>query len=916
MKYTTQKFLSSIILSFFLSLAIANSAKAQFWTEDFTPVNLIPDASANGYVGLNGTWTETQLPSNFGTEPNKFFISCTEAGMQPGNCGASCPPVPLPPPTPFIGQSLHIGSVPFFLSPCPLGDCGAAYSAGDGGAGLTDASTEVRAESPTINCTPHTNIVLTFNYIEFGDGTNDNGEVWYFDGITWTLLLDMAKTNCGDPSNGCAITPCDNGVIPVQGIWAVSPNIALPASANNNPNVKIGFRWVNDNDGIGFDPSLAITNIQLTSSTTANSITAGNLVGPFCAGATASLPFISAGLFTVGNIYTAQLSDASGVFGTPPTFLGDFTSTANVGSIPLTFPANTPTGAGYLIQIVSNAPNATSTTIGPFTINAALPLSVTVNANPGTAICPGECVIFTATPTNGGAAPTYQWQVNGVNGTAPSTNATYEDCNLQAGDQVTVIVTSNLACVSNSPASSTAQTITIVATVAFSVTLSTSPSPFTICSGDTVSLFASTTNGGPTPTFAWTANNILLPGFNNDTLVYSGTPIPLTDGTEICVIGTSSIPGCVTNSPDTICSTVTVISSVTPSVSIGADTTAICVGETVNFTSSVINGGTNPTYQWFVGANAVPAPQGTDSIFNSNSILPGDVVSLTITSNASCLTTPTATSNIIAINILPYETPTISIAPNSGICPGQPITFISSSTGGGLNPQYQWFLNDTVLLGTGTNLTVNSSIFINNDTLTCNMISSYPCLLSDTAFSNAFNVQLLSPATLDLGDDVSIFYGESYKTDPEINGAVNLGDFLWTPDSTLSCNTCINPIATPTLNTSYILIYRNSTGCVARDTIKVEVKPNYEVFIPTGFSPNGDNINDVFYARGTFIRAVNMKIWDRLGGLIFESRYVNYGWDGTKDFKDVNTGVYIYYITVDFLDGVVKEFKGNITLSR
>jgi gliding motility-associated-like protein len=196
------------------------------------------------------------------------------------------------------------------------------------------------------------------------------------------------------------------------------------------------------------------------------------------------------------------------------------------------------------------------------------------------------------------------------------------------------------------------------------------------------------------------------------------------------------------------------------------------------------------------------------------------------------------------------------------------------------------------------------------------MISNYACLLNDTAFSNAFNVQLLSPAELDLGDDVSILYGESYKTDPEINGPANLGVFLWSPDSTLSCNTCLKPTAVPTLTTSYILIYKNSTGCVTRDTIKVEVKPNYEVFIPTGFSPNGDNQNDVFYARGPFIRSVNMKIWDRIGGLIFESPYANYGWDGTKDYKDVNTAIYIYYITVEFLDGVVKEFKGNITLSR
>ena len=912
MKSTTQKFLSFFTLSFFLFLGYVNIAKAQFWTEDFAPINLVPGGSANGYVGVNGPWTETLTGFN-GADANKFFISCTEAGMQPNNCGAACPAVPLPPPTPFIGQSLHVGSVISAFSPlfCPSGDCGSIYWAGF--PPTSDASTEVRAESPTIDCTPHTNIVLTFNYLEFGDASLDNAEVWYFDGVNWSLLLDMAKTSCGDGVGGpCNAVPC-NGLS--QGLWTASPNIALPASANNNPAVKIGFRWVNNNDGAGTDPSFAVTQIQLSSSVVANTITLGNLVGPFCAGATASLPFTSAGLYTLGNVYTAQLSDSTGSFASP-TDIGTLTSTANAGSIPLTFPANTPTGAGYLIQVVSSAPNATSSTIGPFIINASVPLSAAITANPGSTICPGQCVTFNVAVTNGGASPTFQWLVNFVNAPAPSTLDSLTICTLQPGDLVTVTVTSSLTCVTNSPSNASGLVIQGLPVVPFTVTLGTAPSPFTICSGDTVSLFASTTNGGATPTFAWTANDILLPGFNNDTLVYSGTPIPITDGTEICVIGTSSIPGCVTNSPDTICSTVTVISSVTPSVSIAADSTTICVGSNVAFTSAITNGGANPTYQWFIGATAVPAPQGTGSTFTTNTLVSGDVVSLTITSNSACVTSPTASSNIIPINVLPYETPTISIAPNSGICPGQLVTFLSSQTGGGTNPQYSWFLNDTTLLGSSSTLTLNSSTFQNNDTVTCLMISNYTCLLNDTAFSNAFNVQLLSPAELDLGDDVSILYGESYKTDPEINGPANLGVFLWSPDSTLSCNTCLKPTAVPTLTTSYILIYKNSTGCVTRDTIKVEVKPNYEVFIPTGFSPNGDNQNDVFYARGPFIRSVNMKIWDRIGGLIFESPYANYGWDGTKDYKDVNTAIYIYYITVEFLDGVVKEFKGNITLSR
>lgn len=243
-------------------IAIPQFAVAQFWTENFIPTNMVNDGSANGYQGTNGTWVETQLAGNTGSDANKFFISCSEAGMVANNCGGSCPPSPLPPPTPFIGQSLHIGSVPFIISPCPIGDCGASYNAGDGGLGFSDASTEVRIESPTINCNGNSDIGLSFNYIEFGDGSNDNAEVWYFDGNSWSLLLDMSKTSCGDASGGpCNVTPC--GTSGATGLWTLSPMINLPASANNNPNVKIGFRWINNNDGVGTDPSFAVTSIQL-----------------------------------------------------------------------------------------------------------------------------------------------------------------------------------------------------------------------------------------------------------------------------------------------------------------------------------------------------------------------------------------------------------------------------------------------------------------------------------------------------------------------------------------------------------------------------------------------------------------------------------------------------------------------------
>jgi hypothetical protein len=245
---TTKLNLALLIVSLF---CFKNVVKAQFWAENFMVVNTAADGSANGYAGVNGIWSVTSLQGDTGIYPNKFYISCQEAGMQINNCGAICTSVPPPPPSPYIGQSLHISS-------SILGDNGALYMSTGGNV----CNTETRAESPTINCASLVGVALTFNYIENGESTNDNADVWYFNGNTWSFLFDMPKTPCGDGAGGpCNQVPCD---AVSQGYWTSSPSIALPASANNNPNVKIGFRWINNDDSFATDPSLAITNIQLT----------------------------------------------------------------------------------------------------------------------------------------------------------------------------------------------------------------------------------------------------------------------------------------------------------------------------------------------------------------------------------------------------------------------------------------------------------------------------------------------------------------------------------------------------------------------------------------------------------------------------------------------------------------------------
>ncbi|MGI8951065.1 MAG: kelch repeat-containing protein [Chitinophagaceae bacterium] len=85
------------------------------------------------------------------------------------------------------------------------------------------------------------------------------------------------------------------------------------------------------------------------------SITTGSISGsPFCAGSSVSVPFTASDAFYNGNIFTAQLSDASGSFANPVN-IGTLNS-ATSGTINATIPSYTAGGSGYRIRVISSNP--------------------------------------------------------------------------------------------------------------------------------------------------------------------------------------------------------------------------------------------------------------------------------------------------------------------------------------------------------------------------------------------------------------------------------------------------------------------------------------------------------------------------------------------------------------------------------
>jgi len=203
-----------------------------FWSDNFDN-GCSANCKAETYTGANGGWTQT-ITGSEGFNPNAWYVSCAENGHTAGVCGTGCEPAS---PT-STGASLHLSANPF-----SSGDLGAVYDASQ--------STNRRIESPAISCSGRSTIVISFDYIEAGDGILDNASLWYYDGSTWSLLNDMPKTD----NSGCG----------GQGKWA-HYSMALPSSANDNPSIKVSFLWVNNGDNAGSDPSFAVDNIAISGS--------------------------------------------------------------------------------------------------------------------------------------------------------------------------------------------------------------------------------------------------------------------------------------------------------------------------------------------------------------------------------------------------------------------------------------------------------------------------------------------------------------------------------------------------------------------------------------------------------------------------------------------------------------------------
>lgn len=174
---------------------------------------------------------------------------------------------------------------------------------------------------------------------------------------------------------------------------------------------------------------------------------------------------------------------------------------------------------------------------------------------------------------------------------------------------------------------------------------------------------------------------------------------------------------------------------------------------------------------------------------------------------------------------------------------------------------------------------------------------------------------------IELGEDRTLELGESLQLNAVVN--IPVTQMQWSPATALSCTDCYDPLATPLRSITYTFSGVSADGCIGVDSVQILVLPFRDVFVPNAFSPNDDGVNDHLAVFGgkEVLKIRTFRVFSRWGELIFEGRdfepnVPSAGWDGRFKGRPMGQGLYAWVAEIEFIDGVVAVYEGEVTLLR
>jgi len=506
------------------------------------------------------------------------------------------------------------------------------------------------------------------------------------------------------------------------------------------------------------------------------------------------------------------------------------------------------------------------------TVNITQPALLTATITPANIACFGGTGQANSTASGGTGPYAYSWTTSPAQ---TKSNAT----GLSVGTY-TLNVTDARGCTASASASITQPA------AALAVTLS---GPSIICNGSQETLFAATSGGTGPYNYTWRGSPYVA-NTNSDSTT-------ITAGTQTDTVQVTDAHGC------TASAQITVNLGPTMSVSI-VGPSSICQGLSTTLCANIQGGTGGNTYTWLPGNIITPCanvtPNGTT------------VYSLSVMDNCGTVANATFT---LRVNPLPA-------------------TAFTSSLTQGCAPLCVQFYNTTTL-SQGTSATYLWNFGNGDSSKIANPVYCYPA-------NGAFNVSLLvisdsgCSSTLKKTGYITAFAkptgGFTYSPQPvtiitptvqftnQTIDPYNLIFWQWKfGDASDSISNLKNPTHTFTDTGRYCvnMIVEDEHGCSDTTTNCLIIEPDYHLYIPSAFTPNGDGRDDEFKPVGQYIKNFEMYIFDRWGMQLYHTTDITQGWNGTVSGGNIaQEDTYVYKITLIDSQDNGHTYIGNVTLLK
>jgi gliding motility-associated-like protein len=259
------------------------------------------------------------------------------------------------------------------------------------------------------------------------------------------------------------------------------------------------------------------------------------------------------------------------------------------------------------------------------------------------------------------------------------------------------------------------------------------------------------------------------------------------------------------------------------------------------------------------------------------------------------------------VHVSPY--PTVDAGADTTICKGT-AAYLHGTTNA---PYYTWAPTNTL-----SALNTLQPVAKPTEHIT------YYLTVTDTTYctkpvTDSVAVAIIYPIQVQAGNDTTVTLGQALQLAVFNNSSYA---YQWYPAYALNNAKIYNPVATfygsvPD-SVTYTITVTSAEGCTTSDQLTVTIfKTEPDVFVPTGFTPNGDGRNDVLKAIPVGISHFDyLRIFNRWGQLVFETSNAAMGWDGTQKGIAGDSGTYIFVAQgIDYRGRTITK-KGTVVLLR